>query len=249
MSYSPEQFGTKYETALNKIASLYQKTINSNNTQEQLLIAIGKINFKELFETQLGFKSEIDKVGQSYIDALRAMDGFADVDETTLRALVETDLNVYRSKFDNTYVQMKSLFTESIINGLPREVFVDRLTKGQLGVLSKSQATALFNDSMAKFNRAVTKQMALNSPKNKLYIFTGPRDTRTSDECLQVMASGPMTLGQISGRFPGVFESGTHYNCRHEFRPFTSKDMYKKQELEKQFDKRNLEQVFRLDGN
>jgi hypothetical protein len=141
------------------------------------------------------------------------------------------------------------LFTESIINGLPREVFVDRLTKGQLGVLSKSQATALFNDSMAKFNRAVTKQMAINSPKNKLYIFSGPRDPRTSDSCLQVMASGPMTLAQINRNFPGVFESGTHYNCRHEFRPFTSKSMYKKQELEKQFDERDLEQVFKLDGN
>ena len=31
MPYSPEQFGTKYETALNKIASLYQKTIDSVN--------------------------------------------------------------------------------------------------------------------------------------------------------------------------------------------------------------------------
>lgn len=246
MAYSSKRFANKYEQALNKIAALYQRTSDSTADTTELLVAIGNIDFKDLIENELGFNRELNAVAQSYIDALRDMDGFAEVDETILRALVESDLNVYRSKFDNTYVQMKSLFTDSIINGLPREVFVEQLTKGQFGVLSSFQAEALYNDSLAKFNRSVIKQMAKNAPKNLLYVFTGPIDKKTSDTCLQILAAGPMTLKQINSRFPGTFENGGHFNCRHQFRRFTSKDMYKKDKLEKSFERRDLTQVTRL---
>ena len=108
MAYSSDRFANKYEAALNKIAALYGRTIDSGADVNQLLVAVGNIDFKDLFENQLGFNRELQSVANSYLDALRDMDGFADVDETILRALVESDLNVYRSKFDNTYVQMKS---------------------------------------------------------------------------------------------------------------------------------------------
>ena len=137
---------------------------------------------------------------------------------------------------------MKSLFTESVINGLPREAFVDALTKGQLGVLSPTQAKSLYTDSIAKFNRAVIKQMAKNAPDNLMYVFTGPVDNRTSDVCLQILAAGPMTLKQIDNNFPGTFLNGGHFNCRHQFRRYTSKEMYKANIIEKQFDDRDLTQ-------
>ena len=97
MAYSSDRFANKYEAALNKIAALYARTIDSGADVNQLLVAIGNIDFKDLFENQLGFNRELQSVANSYLDALRDMDGFADVDETILRALVESDLNVYRS--------------------------------------------------------------------------------------------------------------------------------------------------------
>ena len=242
MAYSSDTFANKYEAALYKIANLYQRTVDSNAATNELLSAIGNIDFKNLFENELGFSKELDNVALSYLDALRNMDGFADVDETVLRALVESDLNIYRSKFNDTYVHMKSLFTESVINGLPREAFVDALTKGQLGVLSPTQAKSLYTDSIAKFNRAVIKQMARNAPDNLMYVFTGPVDSRTSDICLQILAAGPMTLKQIDNNFPGTFLNGGHFNCRHQFRRYTSKEMYKANIIEKQFDERDLTQ-------
>jgi hypothetical protein len=246
MAYNPETFANKYEAALNRIASLYQRTIDSGAGVNQLLVAIGNIDFKDLIENELGFNRELNNVAQSYVDALRDMDGFADVDESVLRALVESDLNIYRSKFDDTYVQMKSLFTESVVNGLPREAFVDALTKGQAGVLSPFQAKSLYTDSIAKFNRSVMKQMAENAPANTMFIYTGPIDDRTSDICLQISAAGPMTKKQIESRFPGTFINGGHFNCRHQFRRFTSKGMYKQTKIEAEFEDRDLTQVTRL---
>ena len=246
MAYNPDIFANKYESALNRIASLYQKTIDSGAGVNELLIAVGNIDFKDLIENELGFSKELNNVAQSYIDALKNMDGFAEVDETILRSLVESDLNVYRSKFDDTYVQMKSLFTESIVNGLPREAFVEALTKGQLGILSSAQAKALYNDSIAKFNRSVIKQMAINSPANTLFIYNGPIDNRTSDICMQILAAGPMTREQIDNRFPGTFINGGHFNCRHQFRRFTSSEMYKQTRIESEFEDRDLTQVTRL---
>mgnify|MGYP003112579118 FL=1 len=255
--YSSEQFANKYEAGLNHIASLYEtifdqvgpiSQVERRFASQQLLATIANTDFKELFEVQFGIKGELDKIAESYIDALRAMDGFADVDEDILGALIRSDLNLYRSKLDDTYVQMKSLFTESIINGLEKDVFVNELTRGQRGVLSTRQAMSLYDDSLAKFNRSVTKQMAFGSPKNTLYIFEGPVDSRTSDDCLQVMAAGPMTLGEIDKRFPGVFENGSHFNCRHEFFRFTSSGQYEEAQLQKQFDTRDLKQRTSLIG-
>ncbi len=242
MAYSSDRFANKYEAALNRIASLYSSSISSGANTNDILVAIGNIDFKDLFENQLGFNTELENVANSYLDALRNMDGFADVDETILRSLVQSDLNIYRSKFNDTYVHMKSLFTESVINGLPREVFVDQLTKGQFGILSKFQAESLYTDSLQKFNRSVIKQMAKNAPADLLYVFNGPIDTRTSNTCMQILAAGPMTLSQIENRFPGTFENGGHFNCRHQFRRFTQRGMYKQNKIEKVFEKRNLTQ-------
>ena len=79
-------------------------------------------------------------------------------------------------------------------------------------------------------------------PDNLMYVFTGPVDSRTSDICLQILAAGPMTLKQIDNNFPGTFLNGGHFNCRHQFRRYTSKEMYKENIIEKQFDKRDLTQ-------
>ncbi|MAO22619.1 MAG: hypothetical protein CMJ25_17870 [Phycisphaerae bacterium] len=152
--YSSEQFANKYEAGLNHIASLYEtifdqvgpiSQVERRFASQQLLATIANTDFKELFEVQFGIKGELDKIAESYIDALRAMDGFADVDEDILGALIRSDLNLYRSKLDDTYVQMKSLFTESIINGLEKDVFVNELTRGQRGVLSTRQAMSLYD--------------------------------------------------------------------------------------------------------
>ncbi len=75
MAYNPDIFANKYESALNRIASLYQRTIDSGANLSQLLVAIGNIDFKDLIENELGFNRELNNVAQSYVDALRDMDG------------------------------------------------------------------------------------------------------------------------------------------------------------------------------
>ena len=88
--------------------------------------------------------------------------------------------------------------------------------------------------------------MAQNAPANLMYVYTGPIDDRTSDICLQISAAGPMTLKQIDNRFPSTFENGGHFNCRHQFRRFTSKEMYKANIIQQQFNERDLTQRTRL---
>ena len=57
MAYSSERFANKYEAALNSIASLYSRSIESGASTNDILIAIGNIDFKDLFENQLGFNT------------------------------------------------------------------------------------------------------------------------------------------------------------------------------------------------
>ena len=76
--------------------------------------------------------------------------------------------------------------------------------------------------------------MANNSPTDTLYIWEGPVDDRTSDECLQLMGLGPMTQAEFESVFPGAFINGTHFNCRHQAQRFLSKEQYKGSAIKEQ---------------
>ena len=50
-----------------------------------------------------------------------------------------------------------------------------------------------------------------------LYVYEGPADDRTRDECLQMMAAGKLTKQEIQDRFGNAFIDGGGYNCRHSW--------------------------------
>ena len=122
---------------------------------------------------------------------------------------------------------------ESVIGDLPVSEFQNIV--GSFG-LTPSQAEALVDDSLRKFSRNVTREMANNAPEDNLYIWEGPIDDRTSDECLRLIALGPMTIAEFEAQEPGAFNSGTHFGCRHEPQRFTRKAQFKGEQANRQLD-------------
>ena len=80
-------------------------------------------------------------------------------------------------------------------------------------------AETLANTSLDTYSRAVERVMAEQDPAGTLYVYEGPEDDRTRDECLAMLAAGELTLAEIDAQFPGAFVDGGGFNCRHSWVP------------------------------
>ena len=229
--YSGEDFNKAFETLQATVIGIYKRAKEANVSND--------IKVKELLdldvESIVGRKmnGELDKLMTQYAIELKGMQSFADISETVIESLVRSDLIVYQNKIKDKIDQMKRLMIESVIGDLPTSDFEDIV--GSFG-LTPSQAEALVDDSLRKFSRNVSAEMANNAPDDNLYIWSGPIDNRTSDECLQLIALGPMTKEEFDNEFPGAFTSGTHFGCRHEALPFTKKSQFKGNQANRQLD-------------
>ena len=56
------------------------------------------------------------------------------------------------------------------------------------------------------------------APSNTKYVYIGPVDEKTRDECLQMASAGRLTLEQIKSQFgEAVLVDGGGFNCRHKW--------------------------------
>ena len=80
------------------------------------------------------------------------------------------------------------------------------------------QLEAALNTAMSSYSRIVTKIMMESLPPNQKYIYVGPIDDRTRDECIRYWSAGAKTLAEIQNE--GWGESlvvGGGVNCRHQW--------------------------------
>ena len=76
----------------------------------------------------------------------------------------------------------------------------------------------VINTTLNTYSRMVTNQMMGVAPKNTKYVYIGPVDDRTRDECLEQIAEGEMTHSEIISKFgEAVLEDGGGFNCRHKW--------------------------------
>lgn len=231
MAYTGKDFSLAFEKVQGTVLRLYNRA-NQANVPNDLIV-------KELLDMDLDsivgreMNGELEKLMVQYASELRAMQSFADISETVIESLIRTDLIVYQNKIKDKVDVMRKLMIESVIGDLPTSEFESIV--GSFG-LTPSQAEALVDDSLRKFSRNVTREMANNAPEDTFYIWEGPIDDRTSDECLKLMALGPMTVAEFESQEPGAFSGGTHFGCRHEPQRFTKKSQFKGEQVDRQID-------------
>ena len=74
----------------------------------------------------------------------------------------------------------------------------------------------LVNTTLNSYSRQVTNQMMSIAPKTTKYVYIGPVDDRTRDECLDMASAGALTLEQIISQFgEAPLIDGGGFNCRH----------------------------------
>ena len=228
-SFDQEQFGKAWGKIQELVSSMYGRFLQSNVPNEVLIKELLDLDLKTMLFDDFKLNGEMNMITNNYVKTLKSMEAFANVPEATLQTLIRADVNFFNAKVGEQSELMKRLMIESIVWRQSEAVFAESLMS--LG-WSEKQANSLVNNSLRRFSRNVTKEMANNAPSDFLYIFDGPVDDRTSDECLDVISRGPMKLSEIESSYPGVFQAGTHFNCRHEFVRYTSQDQYQGEEVQ-----------------
>jgi len=135
--------------------------------------------------------------------------------EQQLLALVNYDMAVWESYLPYLAAQIQSEVALGTFTGLNREQVLANITSK---TLSGSQIEAVIATAIANYSRAVTYGIMQDEPDDTLYVYMGPLDSKTRQECLTYGSSEPLTLQEINDKAWGssLLQGGGH-NCRHKW--------------------------------
>lgn len=194
------------------IAELY--ALKGSKPAEEFIRFIERLNVEQVILSKA--ENAIAIFEASHAGMLQSIQGFSDLSEDTLKALVNYNTNSLLSQLDNMAQVVKREVINGIIAGSPTQFVLDKV-RGQ-GALSRGQLLTLINTSMNEYSRNVTKLMIDKMPDDTKYVYIGALDDKTRPECLEMMSVGEQTKSQIQARFGSkVFTEGGGYNCRHKW--------------------------------
>ena len=194
------------------IAELY--ALRGSKSAEEFIRFIETLNVEGVIMAKA--ENAIAIFENSHAGMLQSIQGFSDLSEETLQALINYNKDSLLSQLDNMAQVVKREVINGIVAGSPTQ-FVLNKVRGQ-GALSRGQLLTLISTSMNEYSRNVTKLMIDNMPDDTKYVYIGALDGKTRPECLNMMSRGEMTKAEIQGAFgSNVFTEGGGYNCRHKW--------------------------------
>ena len=165
-------------------------------------------------------KKKVQKATAVYANAhrnvLESTIGFAKVESNILTGLAALNEQL----FDNSIIRVisghiRTQIVKGVQVGLPVTDIIDSVINASV---SNAQMQTLVNTTLNTYSRQVTNQMMKVAPKSTKYVYIGPVDSATRDECLDMAAAGTLTLAQISSQYgEGVLMDGGGFNCRHKW--------------------------------
>jgi len=221
---SDQQFIEKNSAQITKILmQVQEKTIaelfalKGNLEAQEFVRLIEGLDIKQIVNAKSANAIALHVAGHSTM--LESIEGFADIAEETLQALVRFNAESLINDIDNIAVNIKKEVIKGAIAGVGRNGVLQELRK--LTNMSEAQMKTIIDTGMNEYSRSVTRIMMDEMPDDTKYVYIGPTDEKTRVECLEMVASGEQTLEQINvfskqyGR--DVLINGGGYNCRHKW--------------------------------
>ena len=164
-------------------------------------------------------KKKLQKVTSIYANAhrgvLESTIGFADINPKAL----STFATLNEQLFDNSIIRtisgnIKTQVVKGLQAGMSATQIIENVSSASI---SNAQMQTLVNTTLNTYSRQVTNQMMDIAPKTTKYVYIGPVDEKTRDECIDMYSAGALTLEQITSRFgESVLVDGGGFNCRHK---------------------------------
>jgi len=170
----------------------------------------------------LGMQSNTNFLLNRYEEVLAGMVAHAPVTETFLASLQTLDAHIYEGINTKTAAEMQKAVFQAVVGDLNESQFRDLISTE---TLTPKQMNAQVNDTIRTFQRSVQTEQAQTGPENLQWIWSGPLDDRTSDDCVMMIAEGPMTYAEWqASQWSWALQSGTHFNCRHQLEAFVQQE-------------------------
>ena len=165
-------------------------------------------------------KTKVQKAIGIYAEAhrkvLESTIAFAEVEANVLSAYVKLNEQLLENSVLRT---ISGHIRTEVVNGAKAGLNVSQITERVTNSsISNRQMQTVVNTTLNTYSRSITNSMMDNAPANTKYVYIGPVDSATRDECLDMAAAGAITLEQISSQFgEGVLIDGGGFNCRHKW--------------------------------
>ena len=165
-------------------------------------------------------KSKLQKATSVFANAhrgvLESTIGFANIDSRLLTGFATLNEQLFDSSIIRTISgHIRTQVVKGVQAGLSITEIVASVTDASI---YNAQMQTLVNTSLNTYSRQVTNQMMDIAPSNTKYVYIGPVDEKTRDECLQMASAGRLTLDQIKSQFgEAVLVDGGGFNCRHKW--------------------------------
>ena len=165
-------------------------------------------------------KSKLTKATSVYANAhrgvLESTIGFAEINPKAL----STFATLNEQLFDNSIIRVisghiRNQVVNGVSAGLTADMIIERVAQSSI---SNAQMQTLVNTTLNTYSRQVTNQMMENAPATTKYVYVGPVDSVTRDECLDMAGAGELTLDQIISQFgEAPLVDGGGFNCSHKW--------------------------------
>ena len=137
------------------------------------------------------------------------------VNETTLESFLNGNINILDELIGTEAAQLTSLLSTGAITGMQESEILALL---ETQTASQAATKAMINTRLNTYSRVATNTMMKDAPADTKYVYVGPVDDRTRDECLDMAFAGAMTEEQIISEFGAApLVDGGGINCRHKW--------------------------------
>ena len=136
------------------------------------------------------------------------------IDEQTLDSFLSGNISVLDEIIGTDASELKNILNSATISGMQSSDILNQVTAAS----SASGQRAILNTRLNTYSRVATNTMMKDAPKNTKYIYVGPVDDRTRDECLDMASAGALTEADIISQFGNApLVDGGGINCRHKW--------------------------------
>jgi len=210
-----QAYSSAYQSAIDAVVSRYPALARLPSNEAANLLQ--SIDFEDLFRTTYGMDAALEGLAISFASEVVVVPPPPITPSAeTLSAALQFEIDAANTQITQSAAEIKKQMMRSVLGRQSESEFAAALKSE---TLRPDQINSYVNQNLRSFHRTVESQMAEANPQ-ELYIWDGPLDDRTSDECAQMIAEGALTYDEWQSQYGAYLNSGTHYGCRHTLQAF-----------------------------
>jgi len=188
-------------------------------THEEATIILSGLNIEAMTSVKVAGALDLFDIGVGNLLVNTYTTSIAN--EQALRILLDSIKNDLSSKFVNAMPQQ---LLREVTKGISLRLTPDEILKSFTSTYDYEiyQLEAIINTSFSQYSNSLMNLISDKLPANTLYIYIGPNDEKTRDECVARIKMGPVTKQQIKDSEFGNLDNAI-WNCRHGWEELSDK--------------------------